>query len=360
VRISNSSTLSSGAGVWLLAPPLQPNQRIGLATVFSYTTPMAERDLALTLAGGGNRAFYQAGLLNRWADRLLPRVRVIASCSAGACVATVFLAGRSDVTNEFWKQRRAGVTRNLDLRKLLVGQRPAPHGEVYRDTMVFAMRDGGLERLRQQPFPILVLTTGWPNWLPTTPAMLVGLAAYNLEKRLYPARVHPLFGRRLGFIPVAFDARDCETPEQLADLILASSASPPFTPVGQYGGQRLLDGGLVDNAPAFLAEQMAGVRRHLIMLTRPYPDGVLGRHGNRLYVGPTRPTPISRWDYTRPDLLDATIAMGERESEIHLARLNALLAEETVEEGGGRDARPTEDFENQEHPGSASVPPASS
>ncbi|HVN83556.1 MAG TPA: patatin-like phospholipase family protein [Candidatus Binatia bacterium] len=286
---------------------------------------MVERDLALTLAGGGNRAFYQAGLLNRWADALLPRVRVVAACSAGACVATIFLSGRADETHEFWKRRRAGVSRNFDFRKLLTGQRPAPHGEVYRDTMIVAMRAGGLERVRRQPFPILVLTAGCPQWLPTGAAMLIGLAAYNLEKRLFPARVHPRFGSRLRFQPVVFDARECETPEQLADLILASSASPPFTPVGRYGGQRLLDGGLIDNVPAFVAEQVGGVRRHLVMLTRPYPPGVLGRHGHRLYVGPTRPTPISRWDYTRPDLLEETIAMGERESALYARGVDDLL-----------------------------------
>ena len=292
---------------------------------------MLERDLALTLAGGGNRAFYQAGLLNRWADRLLPRLRVIAACSAGACVATVFLSGRSDETREFWKRRRDGVTRNFDWRQLLAGRRPTPHAEVYRDTVVFAMRDGGLERMRGQPFPILVLATGWPRWLPTTAAMLTGLAAYNLEKRLFPTRVHPRFGRQIGFVPMVFDARECETPEQLADLILASSASPPFTPVGQFGGRRLLDGGLVDNAPAFIAERGEGVRRQVIVLTRPYPHGVLGRHGERLYLGPSQPTPISRWDYTRPDLLDETIAMGERESERYVDALDQLLAESAPE-----------------------------
>jgi hypothetical protein len=61
------------------------------------------------------------------------------------------------------------------------------------------------------------------------------------------------------------------------------------------------------------------------MLTRPYPDGVVGRHGHRLYVGPTRPTPVSRWDYTRPDLVDATIAMGERESELYAPALETFL-----------------------------------
>jgi len=284
-----------------------------------------DRDLAITFAGGGNRAFYQAGLLNRWADRLLPRVRVIASCSAGACVAALELSGQRAETSAFWKQRRAGVTRNFEWGKLLSGQRPAPHGAVYRDTMIFAMRNGGLERLRAQPFPILVLTAAWPRWMPTVTAVLLGMAVYNLEKYLVPTRVHPRLGRRLGFEPVVADARACETPEELADLVLASSASPPFTPVGHVANRRVLDGGLIDNVPAFVAEQVDGVRRHLIMLTRPYPAGVYGRHGHRLYVGPTRHTPVTRWDYTRPDLVDATIEMGARESVLYDAVLDDLL-----------------------------------
>ena len=82
---------------------------------------------------------------------------------------------------------------------------------------------------------------------------------------------------------------------------------------------------MIDNVPAFVAEQVDGVRRHLIMLTRPYPAGVYGRHGHRLYVGPTRHTPVTRWDYTRPDLVDATIEMGEHESVLYDAVLNDLL-----------------------------------
>ena len=284
-----------------------------------------QRDLALTLAGGGNRAFYQTGLLNRWGERLLPRLRVVSACSAGACVAALHFAQRSLETGAFWRRRRDGVVRNVDVMRLLRRQPIAPHGEVYRDTMIFAMQEGGLERLRALPFPLLVLTAGLPGWTPTPLAVLLGIAAYNLEKRIAPDRVHPRFGRWLGFDPVVYDARDCETPDALADLVLASSATPPFTPVGRIGGRRLLDGGMVDNVPAFLADGFPGVRRHLVVLTRPYPAGVLGRHGQRLYVGPRSPTPVSRWDYTRPDLVDATIAMGEKDTEFHGPALESLL-----------------------------------
>lgn len=241
--------------------------------------------LALTLAGGGNRAFYQLGVLERWGTRLLPELGVVAACSAGACVATLYFSGRASASRTFWTERRAGVTKNLDFARVLRGELLAPHAGVYRDTMIFAMRDGGLERLRALPFPLLVLAAAFHPRLHPWAAVVIGLTAYNLEKRLAPARIHPTFGRKLGFLPRIYDARDCETPEQVADLILASSATPPFTPIGSFRELALLDGGMVDNVPAFVAEAHPGITKNLVILTRPYPEALIGRRGPRLYVG---------------------------------------------------------------------------
>ncbi len=284
------------------------------------------RDLAVTFAGGGNRAFYTLGLLHRWGERLHPRLAAISACSAGACVAVIWLSGRERQTQAFWTARRAHVRRNFDWTSILRGRSPTPHGPIYRDTLLCAAAEGGLERIRNQPFPLLVLTAAFPRALPASLSVVLGFAAYNLEKRLRPATVHPRFGKRLGFAPYVVDARTCETAEELADLIIASSSSPPFTPVGSFRGRPLLDGGMVDNVPAAAAEHVAGVKNNLVLLTRPYPPSALGLQGNRLYVAPTRPVPIERWDYTRPDLLQATVEMGEAEANSHEALLRRLLA----------------------------------
>ena len=61
------------------------------------------------------------------------------------------------------------------------------------------------------------------------------------------------------------------------------------------------------------------------MLTRPYPDGVAGMHHGRWYVAPSRPTPIDRWDYTQPERLDETIALGEADADVHSDTLDAWL-----------------------------------
>ncbi|HEX8130468.1 MAG TPA: patatin-like phospholipase family protein, partial [Pyrinomonadaceae bacterium] len=187
----------------------------------------------------------------------------------------------------------------------------------------YAFSSGGLERILSQPFPVLILTTAFHRRLPAFAAALLALGAYKLEKMLDGGGIHPSYGRRVGFTALVFDARDCERPEQLADLILASSATPPFTSVGSFAGQRLLDGGVIDNVPAFLADEVPGISRNLVMLTRPYPTAVVGRRGSRLYVAPREALPIERWDFTRPDLLAATVAIGERDAQEH----DSLLAD---------------------------------
>jgi hypothetical protein len=288
---------------------------------------MADRDLALTFAGGGNRAFYQLGLLARLAPTLLERVGAVAASSAGACVAIVLFAERKDATWEYWQRRRAGVTRNLEWKRVLRGRSPAPHGPIYRDTLLAAAADGGLERIRALPFPLLVTASTFPRRVPAPLAAALGIAVYSLERQLFPKRLHPSLATRVGLRSVAFDARECQTPDELADLVIASSSTPPFTPIGNYRSTRLLDGGLVDNVPADLAESVLGVKKNLVLLTRPLGNGASLRKGERLYLAPSATLPVSRWDYTRPELVADTISMGERESELHAAAVESWLTD---------------------------------
>lgn len=282
------------------------------------------RDLALTFAGGGNRAFYQMGLMSRWSEVLLPRVAAIASVSAGACVITTLLSGRRQAARDFWMRRTAGITSNFDWTRMLQGRRPAPQGEIYRETLLVTFADGGLERVREQPFPIYVLAAAFPWLLPFTVSTALGIGLYSLERAVRRAP-HPRWPQGIGFTPVVVDARACETAEELTDLILASSATPPFTPIGHFRGVALLDGGMIDNAPAFVAERHAEIRRSVVLLARPYHPSVLGVQGRRLYLAPTQPPPIGRWDYTQPHLLEETVAMGEREADLHQPGLQSYL-----------------------------------
>ena len=206
----------------------------------------------------------------------------------------MWLTGRRQQAREIFFERTRGLTKNVDLGNVFRGKRIAPHGEVYRDIMLAMLRDGGLEVLRAQPWPLYVIVAGFPRWLPSALATVVGLSAYQLEKALRPRMLHPSFGRALSFRPDVFDMRDCESPDELAALVLASSATPPFTPVGLFRGRRYLDGGMVDNAPAFVADAIPGVtaqRRAAHAALRRSPPRRAGRAALRgaTTAGPVRP-----------------------------------------------------------------------
>lgn len=250
----------------------------------------------------------------------------VAACSAGASMAVTWLSGRQLATHEYWLGRRASVTRNFEWGRLLTGRRPTPHEPIYRDTLRHSLADGGLERIRALPFPLLILTAAFPRWMPVSLATAAGMTAYSIERQLAMGKLHPRSGQLIGFRPVVVDARSCQEPEDLVDLVLASSATPPFTAIGRHRGQRLLDGGMVDNAPAFVAEQVDGVARNLILLTRPYPAGSIGWKGTRLYLCPTEPVPINRWDYTSIERVDATVQLGRTDADRHSAAVHRFLA----------------------------------
>jgi hypothetical protein len=247
----------------------------------------------------------------------------------------MILSGRGQEIEEFWR-RRGVLARNFEWRRLLAGRRPTPHEGLYRELLLCAFEGGGLERIRSQPFPFLVLTTAFPAPVPSLAAAAVGLCVYNLEqrrRRAGGADASPPLARRAGFRPLVFDARRCETSGELADLIIATSATPPFTSVGRVGGRRLLDGGIIDSAPAFLADGVPGVTRSVVLLSAPRPEAGAGGETSapgdascaRLYVAPRAALPISTWDFTRPDLLAATIERGERDAELHDRRLSDFI-----------------------------------
>jgi len=287
---------------------------------------MTHRDLGLTFAGGGSRAFYQLGLLERWGDTILPRVGGVAGCSAGAAMAVLLFSGHIERARVFFAERRQGVKGHVQWSRVLEGKRPFPHHDIYRATLLHALADGGLERVRAQPFPIRFLCAAFPRALPSVVGVALGLGAYQLEKAVRPTMVHPTFPQRLGFSPRPYDARDCESAEELTELVLASSSTPPFTRRGRFARELLLDGSMVDNAPAYLLDDVPGIRRHLVLMTRPYRPELVGVQGARCYVSPTRPLPISRWDYRQNAPVDETFGIGRDEAEVHRPMVESFLA----------------------------------
>ena len=77
-----------------------------------------------------------------------------------------------------------------------------------------------------------------------------------------------------------------------------------------YRGQRVHDGGIIDNVPAHLADGRQG--RTLVLLSKRYKSE-LPEPGQRVYVQPGEPINIDKFDYANPAGLQQTYDLGLRD-----------------------------------------------
>ncbi len=269
---------------------------------------------SVVFAGGGCRCFWQAGFWEEAGSHLQPRV--ISAVSAGAAFACAALGGRSSAVLQEFKRRTAANPSNLHLRNLGRGRSPFPHHGMYRGTIEATIDASMLERLRPGP-EIRVLLAHPPTGWRLGPAVAMGLLSYRAD-RLLRRRVHPQWPRRLGFRPRVVRANDCETPGELADLILQSSCLPPLMPILRREGEAVVDGAVIDSAPVHLVE---GVGTTLVLLTQ-HDEAPPPRKGV-VYVPPSAKIPIELWDYTSPERVQATYDLGRTDGRAFVHALRA-------------------------------------
>lgn len=109
-------------------------------------------------------------------------------------------------------------------------------------------------------------------------------------------------------------AAQCATVSELVDLVVASSCLPPMVPWCSWDGCKVVDGGILDNAPL---ELMGPEERPvLVLLTRRYPAEELQGQPGVTYVQPSRDLAISKWEKANPDLVRESYEQGLRDGEL--------------------------------------------
>jgi len=274
---------------------------------------------SVVFAGGGSRCLWQVGFWEEVSKALELTPRRIAAVSAGAAMACLIFSGKTSAVLERFKEATARNRRNVYLSNLFGDTPVFPHYAMYRRAILDALDGEGMDALHRGP-DIRVLISRPPRMLGPRAATFVGILAYLVEKSL-KGSVHPSFGRRLGFMPEIVSVRQCADASEVADLVLASSCTPPFTPILSWKGKPVLDGGLVDNVPVSVLGGMED--QTLVLLTRRYEESKIPRTRHLTYVQPSSPIPVSKWDYTNPEGLQDAYDLGRSDGEAFARRRTA-------------------------------------
>jgi hypothetical protein len=203
---------------------------------------------------------------------------------------------------------------------LLKGERPFPVAALYRELLASVIDETAFARINSST-DFRVSLARLPPFLPASLAALLGLGAYQLEKKLFHP-VHPRFGRAIGFRPLFAEARTMRSANDLIEAIFSSACVPPIMPLGRFEGARVVDGGMVDNVPVAPLEALeAAGDKTLVLLTRKYkaiPD-----IANRTYVEPSEPIPVGQFDIGNPDGIRRAYELGLRDGAAFAARMKA-------------------------------------
>lgn len=273
------------------------------------------------LSGGGCKTFWTLGALRRM-RALFPLVTQWAGVSAGSAMAAACCAGKIEETLEYFSSRTAANPSNVHVANLF-GEKPVfPHEEMYRATILHALGDGGFEALKSAPLLRILLAHFEGGASPARTVLGAALAYRRRKKKMIlhgPDRPHP--GLRVQLAT----AQDCASKEQLCDLIMASSCTPPITRVQRIDGRTYADGALVDHAPVRALTPDARAGKIIVFSTQCIAPEALPSIEGRLYLTPSRPIPISMWDYASPDRVAAAFELGSGDAERFLRPVDDLL-----------------------------------
>lgn len=271
----------------------------------------------VVFAGGGHRCWWQAGFWDAVTEAIELRPRVIAGVSAGAATACLLYANDSRRALAWYERELSGMRSNVRWTNLFrAGQRLMPHAAIYRKALRTLLGGDHYRELMWNAPEIRVQFSRLPPGMGPRRAVLTGMAAYSYDKYVRQS-LHPTFGRRMGFTQEIRRVQDCRSERELVDLLVASSCTPPFTPVEMIDGEPCLDGGLVDNVPVDAVADVPG--KALVLTTRRYKGlaPVFVRNGH-VYVQPSRKIAVASWDYTSPQKYHQTYRLGREDGDAFL------------------------------------------
>ncbi len=263
----------------------------------------------LVMQGGGVRCLWQAGFLSAVAPHWATP-RHISAVSAAAAIACAFAADRLDVGVEAFKEAVNGNRKNFYAGHVFTGRPVFPHATMYRAVLTQMLGEAGMEALRRGPDVHVLLCRPSPRLPPLAVRTLT--LGIGVGRKLPSSGLCEALVRAGGLTREFVSVRSCRDAREVAALVLASSSTPPITPLFSYRSRLALDGGVLESVP------LGGVRtvgaRVLVLLTSHHagapPAAFVQAHPAISCVAPSRQIAGAPWDYANPRLLDTFLSLG--------------------------------------------------
>ncbi|WP_306112270.1 MULTISPECIES: patatin-like phospholipase family protein [unclassified Roseovarius] len=263
----------------------------------------------IVFSGGGLRCFWQGGFLTRLEQVRKFTPERVTGVSGGAMAGAAWIAGIEDRLLDVMCEAFQKRDHNLDL-FAADEEGITPHQRIYCDVVETVLDEAAKERVANGPaFQIQIAhppSTGHPTMTGTALA-----AAYEAELHIVGGP-HFDWAEKMGLTSQLVDANQAARDGRLVELINAAAVIPPVFEPPLWGDRRVVDGGMADQAP--LPDPDEG--ETLVLLTRPYKK--LPDVPGRVYVWPSEETPADKIDFTDPQKLRDTWALGEQDAEAYL------------------------------------------
>ncbi|KUF10502.1 patatin-like phospholipase family protein [Pseudoponticoccus marisrubri] len=263
----------------------------------------------LVFSGGGLRCFWQGGFLTGLGKRYSFAPKRVTGVSGGALAGAAWLSGTEHRLLEEMCAAFEQRDHNLDL-FAADEDGITPHQRLYCDVVARVLDDAACRKVADGPqFQIQIAHppgTGHPTLTGTALA-----AAYEAELHLVGSP-HFNWAEKMGLTAQLVDANQAARDGRLVDLVNAAAVIPPVFEPPLWDGRRVVDGGMADQAP--MPDPDRG--ETLILLTRDYKR--LPRIPGRSYICPGEETPADKIDFTDPQKLRDTWALGEEDAQRYL------------------------------------------
>lgn len=266
----------------------------------------------IVFAGGGNRCWWQAGFVEILATQPCWQPKRFIGVSAGAGVATAIATGKIKTSLQAAFERFEATPRNIEWGDLLKGKRPFLMPRIYPDWIMSFLTPDDFAALQHLSIKVDVVVTRPIRFLPLSLSTAIALVLYSSEK-FWLKNFHANLPHKLGFRAEYVDLASSENWTAAKQLLMASAAAVPITPIYKVHGKAALDGGFYDNAP--LPQNRTDDANTLVLLTRHRPDlPAIFTLNNRFYVQPFKAVAAINMDCTSGQAVIDTYEQGKRDA----------------------------------------------